>query len=493
MHKSLISTFAVALALALVLAGCGDKAVELVAAPPPAPENAAPPVPDVGRLAVEATTASGIGRSAGEAMAEAMKMALLQVNGAVIQSESVSAKYGLDVSLNEESAYFRASAFAELVKQRSGGVIQSLKVLALEEPTSTNPSRYKATIEASISKFKPSADLQKIKLVIGPVSFSSATVAIGDRSVPSSEVAAQLRQRVNDALVQTGRFAILDRELSPEISRELNMISSGQAPSAELAKLSQLASADLIWSASVDSFDYRKYARKLKTSDRELVSYSGGWSLSQKVVNVATRQVTVSNSLKGALPSTEPTTMSTGVDGAAILQRMTDEAATAIVASILQRTFPLTVVARDGTNVVVGQGGQALQVGNRYEVVSLGNEVKDPQTGQSLGRMESPCCELVIDRVETNLSYGRLENVRSNLDNVPVGGLQVRALARASAANTAAVDAQPALEQPAATSQAANSAAAPTPTPAAAARPSGPRERPAEAIPREAAPKEDKW
>src|SRR5258708_10833347 len=91
---------------------------------------------------------------------------------------------------------------------------------------------------------------------------------MGDRSVSAAEVGATLRQRISDALVQTGRFAVLDREFSPEIEQELAIIATGQAPSAELAKLSQAASADLVWSARVSSFAYNRHARQLKTSDR---------------------------------------------------------------------------------------------------------------------------------------------------------------------------------------------------------------------------------
>lgn len=420
---------------ALAVAGCGQKKEEVHTAStePSAASSVAPPVPDVGTVGSEKVTAFGLGKTAGEAMSEALKMALLQVNGAVIDSESVSAKYGLDVSLDKDSASLRANEFAELVRQRSGGVIQSLRVVSMEEPTEKGPNRYKVTIEANIAKFKPSADMQKVKVVIGPVEFDEPTVEMGDKEVSSADVAATLRQRVNDALVQTGRFAVLDRDFSPEIARELDGITSGQAPSAELTKLSQAASADLVWSAHVSNFAYNRHARKLVTSDRELVSYSGGWGLSEKLVNVATRQVTVSDSLKGSAPDTEPTTLGTGVDGDKVLADMEDDAVKSIVSSILQHMFPLTVVSRDGTNVVLSQGGQAVKEGGRYAVVLVGNEMKDPQTGQSLGRVESPCCDLVVDRVSPNLSYGHLENVHGSLDGLPTGALQVRGEAKAAA------------------------------------------------------------
>lgn len=438
---------ATAVAAAALLAACGKQDPEKAPAAPAA-TNVAPPVPDAGKVGNVATTAQGFGSTAGEAVAEAMKLALLQVNGAALQSASVSAKYGLDVSLDQDAASLRANAFAEVVAQRSGGVIQNFKLVELQEPSVLGGKRYKATIEAQIAKFTPSAEMQKLKVVIGQIRFDGPSLPMGDRTVSSAEVGATIRQRISDALVQTGRFAVLDRELSADIEGELDMIKTGQAPSAELAKLSQAASADIVWSGRVSSLAYNRHARQLKTSDRELVSYSGGWALTEKLVNVATRQVMASDSLRGQAPSVAPTTLSAGVDSHKILEDMTTDMVNQVVTSVLRRTFPVTVVSRDGTNVVLSQGGQALKEGSRYQMVAMGAEMKDPQTGQSLGRVEQPCCELVIERVTPNLSYGWLENVRSNLEQLPVGGLQLRDELKGVAAAKAPPNAAPAAGEP---------------------------------------------
>jgi len=198
-------------------------------------------------------------------------------------------------------------------------------------------------------------------------------------------------------------------------------------------------SADLIWSGRVNALAYNRHARQLQTSDRELVSYSGGWSVSQKLVNVATRQVMNSQTLQGQAPSTAATTLGSGVDSRKVLDGMTNDLVNQVVASILSRTFPITVVSLDGANVVLSQGGQALRSGARYAMVTMGAEMKDPQTGQSLGRVESPCCELVIDRVTPNLSYGHIENARGSMDQMLPGALQVREALKAGAKSQAVV------------------------------------------------------
>ena len=404
------------------------SAAPVAAAATPAPltpATATIPPPDVGKLETVKVTADGYGANASEAVAEAMRLAILQVNGASVDMATVNAKLGIDVTTNQSSASMRAEGFADAVRTRSGGVVQNLRIVNMDEPLLPK-GKYKASIEAGIAKFVVPAELKKIKLVVAPLRFDRASVPIGDRNVPVEEVGTELRQRILDALVNTGRFAVLDRDFSPEIQQELDMISSGEAPKAEIAKLSQAVTADLIWTGRINNLAYNRHARQLRTSDRELVSYSGGWSVSQKMVNVATRQVVTAETLRGEAPSTAPTTLGTGVSAVKVLGGMADDLVNQVVASILSRTFPITVVALEGPNVVLSQGGQALRAGSRYAMVTMGSEIKDPQTGQSLGRVEAPCCQLVIDRVTPNLSYGHIEGASVSLDNLLPGALQVR-------------------------------------------------------------------
>ncbi|MEP7138617.1 MAG: CsgG/HfaB family protein [Caldimonas sp.] len=442
-----IRAFALAL-IAVAAAGCEQKS----APPPPAkpaalapvdrtaPETpsgntpvavvapVAPPVPtmpalDVGKLDTVKVVADGFGATASDAVGEAIRLAILQVNGAAMESTTLSARLGVDVVAGQSAASLRAEGFADAVRTRSGGVVQNFRIVGMSEPGAQGT--YKATIEANIARFVAPAELKKVKLVVAPLRFDRASIPIGDRMVPAREVGIELRQRIQDALVGTGRFAVLDRGFSPEVEQELDMIASGQSPMAEITKLSQAVPADLIWTGRINGLAYNRHAQQLRISDRQLVSYSGGWSVSQKIVNVATRQVMTSETLRGTAPPVAPTTLGRGVNSDRILGGMADDLVNGVVASILQRTFPVTVVALQGADVVLSQGGLALKPGMRYAMVTMGAEIKDPQTGQSLGRTEAPCCELVVDRVTPNLSYGHLEGAAPPSGIAP-SALQVR-------------------------------------------------------------------
>jgi curli biogenesis system outer membrane secretion channel CsgG len=446
------------------------EAPAAVAAPAAAPATVAAPMPDVGKVGTETVNAKGTGASAAEAIDEAIRLALKQVNGTTVDLSSEQFKVTLSLASGKNAEALRANAFAEHIVQSAGGAITGFKVNSIDGPDSRG--FYKADIEASVAKFTPSAaDSKKLKIVIAPLRYDGESFPMGGRSVPADKVAEDLRQQILTALTNTGRFTVLDRDMGGEVAQELDMISSGQAPRAEFGKLGQAMSADVIWVGKITAFAYNRHARQLQTSDRELVSYSGGWGVSQKLVNVATRQVMLSESLRGEAPSVAPTTLGAGVDGGQISEGMQNDIAARVVSGIVSRTFPVTVISREGNAVVLSQGGQAVREGGRYQLVAMGKEMFDPQTNQSLGRVESDCCEVVIDRVTPTMAQGRLERVQMSLDGLQPGALQLRGMVSArvvaAAAAADAGTAAPAVAPKPAKAAAPRAAAAPSAKPAA--------------------------
>jgi hypothetical protein len=144
-------------------------------------------------------------------------------------------------------------------------------------------------------------------------------------------------------------------------------------------------------------------------SDRQVTSYSGGGRITLRLVNATTGQVVMSDSFDHQLASTGPSTLPRVVNGRSMAASMMDSLSGQIGSTIVTTLFPVSVVSVDGDQVVLSQGGDTVQVGQRWQAVRLGEELKDPQTGRSLGRSEHPCCTIRIDRVAAQTSYGTLE------------------------------------------------------------------------------------
>ena len=219
---------------------------------------------------------------------------------------------------------------------------------------------------------------------------------------------------------------MLDRQFDSEVQGELGMIASGQTNIADLAKLGQALSADIVWVGVVNNLAYERSARKLVSADRELVSYGGSWAISQRLINLTTRQVMLSNTLTGEFPRVAPTTMGAGINEVNTLKEIQANIARKATNAIMMKTFPISLVEIDGANVVLSQGEGSVIEGQRFKIYSMGKEIKDPQTGQSLGNMESDCCDVTITRVMPKISYGTLSNVKIKLEGIKPGVLQVR-------------------------------------------------------------------
>jgi curli biogenesis system outer membrane secretion channel CsgG len=447
--------------LCVLLAGC-NKTTDPVAAPA-APAAAGPNLtaqPDVGKIEQVPVTASGSGVTPGGAINEALKTAIMQVNGTKVQATTATLNTfskmtgQLDVETASGSDSIKATAtvqsshFAESIVAQSQGVVSAFSVVKMTPPADKG-GMFTADISATIAKFKAPADSGKIKIVVAPLRSDKTSFDIGGKAVPAALVLGQLRQQLIDALTQSGRFTVLDRQFESELEGELDLITSGKAVNQDFAKLGQALTADLVWVGVVNDLGYQRHARQLQTSDRELVSYSGGWSMSHRMINLATRQILQSATIDGRAPSIAPTTMGSGINADAVLQDMRQDIAKRSADAILLQTFPISVVERDGMNVVLSQGGSSIIQGARYRLYLQGKELKDPQTGQSLGNTESVCCEVLISRVTPKLSYGLLEKVSARLDGVAPGALQVREIVPAAATPPAPSAAAAVTEAPA--------------------------------------------
>lgn len=398
-------------------------------------------LPDMGQTRAVRVTATGHGATAAEAVNEALRLAVMQVNGVALDTQS--SRYSAAVSLvaGQDAMTLQSSGFAQELVQRAGGVISGFKVIRLGPASSPAPAAarasaaksgvaaptFEATIEADVLKFDAPASEGKLKIVVGPIHGLAAQYRVGGLTLSGEELGEAIRAELMAALTQTGRFIVLDRENDAALETELDLLAQGRAPSAEMVKQAQAHLADVIWIGQMGQFAYTAQSRQLEMSDRPLVSHSGGWAMSHKLVHVATRQIMLSDTVQGSLPSTAPTTLPKPIDGARLSGDMRQRLVARAVESILQRTFPVTVASVEGSQVVLSQGGQSVQLGARYQAVVMGKEIKDPQTGQVLGRMESPCCDIVVEQVQPTMAMARVENAQVNLEALPPGAVQLRA------------------------------------------------------------------
>lgn len=330
-------------------------------------------------------------------------------------------------------------------------------------------SYWKVRVKVDVAQYRAPDDQGRPKIVVALPRTLTATYPVGDSTVVAAEVAAAVRARLTDILTQTKRFVVLDREFGAEMQAEIDHINSGNVRVQDSARLGQQLATDLILIPTVDRFEYPRNVQKLRMSGRELVSYSGGGRITLRLLNAATGEVVMSNSFEHKLADADPSTMPRVVDGTNMARQMLDSLSGQIGSAIVTEIFPITVVSLNGDQAVLSQGGESLQAGQRWQAVALSEELKDPQTGRSLGRNEMPVGVVRIDRVSGKTSYGTFEGGVPQLSQpFKPGSIELRSQAATAQAEKPANVGALGTQAPAA--PAAKSAARP-PKPEAVAEP----------------------
>jgi len=451
------------------------------------------------------------GQDAGSTRSEAFAQRLIAASQGVVQSYEIISSEEVDKVDEETTARVRASdggysysaaaslegkvsesasaprrsfeGSASYREQASVDVKRGASSYSSDESRKKMRSYWKVRIRADIPQYRAPEEQGRPKIVVALPKTLAASYAVGDGKTSAPEVADAVRGRLSDILTQTKRFIVLDREFGSDLQAEIDHINSGNVRVQDSARIGQQLATDLILIPVIERFEYPRHVQRLRMSDRELVSYSGGGRITLRLVNATTGEVVMSDSFEHKLASADPSTMPRVVDGKNMAAEMMDALSGQIGSAIVNEIFPITVVSMTGDQVVLSQGGESLQAGQRWQAVYLGEELKDPQTGRSLGRQEAPIGTIRIDRVSTQTSYGTLEEGSAGLAGRPFQpgsiALRQKATDKGVAAITAAQDASP--------------SKAPATAPVAVAKPKAKARAEADAAPPAPAAKDDKW
>lgn len=464
----------------LALASCKkDPATEVTAAMPESAPESFRDNPDFGGVQGVSVEVEGVGPTPNIAALRALDQAIAQVNGRRVSSSTAAMASGVNINVaGLGSTSINSDAYADLVVSSSDGVVRSFAIVSSEEvervdaersfsaqaqlggwlsgdslqvkETERHLTRYwKVLVKAEVAKFVGPKDDGRPSITIAAPRTNSESYAVGDGRVDAAGVVAEIRSRLSDALTQTERFQVLDREFNDEMQAEVEFINSGNARSEEVARLGQRLATDLILVPTIERFAYPRSSRQLRMSNRELVSYSGGGRISLRLINATTGEVVMSETFNHDLSPTAPSTLARSVDGVGLAGQLMDSLSGQMTKAVINEIFPISVIAITGNQVVLSQGGKSVATGERYEAVVLGEELKDPQTGRSLGRMELPCCIVHIDRVADKTSYGSIEGtVPTQLSTFEPGMVELRGLAKQAGISEKSVVAPAAIAQP---------------------------------------------
>lgn len=291
-----------------------------------------------------------------------------------------------------------------------GGSVKTYEVIEEKETA----DGYEVKVRVTVIDYGPRGDAHRPKVGLMHARTLEPTYSFFGDQVPAATVSVLFTQKLAAALTQTNKFAILDRESIAEFTREKSLLVSNDAPLEEQAKLAEMLGSDYLLVGTISQAKLERTRQNLAAADytvnqdraRVVFNYRLILSYSRQIVSAGTVEKYLKNEEIRALADEQS---SAKWDAGQIRDALFAIVANEVVAQIIDQLYPVRVatVQADG-QVVVNQGGDRISQGAMFEIYKQGEEVFDPDTTESLGKIEALIATIRITRVANKMSFAEI-------------------------------------------------------------------------------------
>jgi hypothetical protein len=340
--------------------------------------------------------AEGIGTTQRDAILDALKTAVGQINGMDISSQTISRLATQVIDTDQYTEFTASTEFVEDISSATSGQIDSFDVVSSRVRPDFN-NAIEVVLRVKVAKYVASKQLNRLRMsVYDP--YLDASIASEPDAI---RFARSLRRKVEDYLTQTRRFAMLDRQMLTDTQDELNLIANGGMPTSELARLGQRVGSDYLVMITV-------YEHGRIVNDRQLLGTTAikrdvidMAEVSVRIIDVATSQIKYA---KNQIFQIDPAKAA-----------LDEHASFQLGQFISNAIYPAKIVAIDGAVLTIGQGGDTMQNGAEYHIVQQGERLADPYTKESIGRKETIIGIARITRVQSKQSTAEIISLDMNI------------------------------------------------------------------------------
>lgn len=246
-------------------------------------------------------------------------------------------------------------------------------------------------------------------------------------SLEPVSMASGLTDQLTDALMQSGGFVVLERDIISDIMGEQNLVTGGRARQSQSARTGKMIAAQVLIKGAVTEFD------PYKSSGGKGLSF-GGINLSNskssahialiiRLIDTTTSEVIASvrsegtadakssglSFVSGALEANANKSVRTPVDKA--IQIAIDRAVILIAHQLKDMPYQGRIVKVTPVSLYISASKRdGTMVGDEFTILSVGEEIIDPFTGEFLGRDTVEIGTVVVTTVKDRYAIGKISD-----------------------------------------------------------------------------------
>jgi curli biogenesis system outer membrane secretion channel CsgG len=272
--------------------------------------------------------------------------------------------------------------------------------------------QWEVTILANILKYKTPgiSPHSRRKIAIMPFRTLMPSYKVNSSRYTANAFGESFNQHLTNHLTQARRFTVLDRGYVNEYLTERNIILSSDSSTDEQIKIGEVLGVDYIVVGKIGQASIGRKDTSIDITGESRSSYQAEFDIDYRIIVLATRQVKWSDTVSLSLDQDTIEKITTGKGDNAASQAILSHFASIISNQLMSNIYPLRVVSTSMSRntVVLNQGGKSLEVGDKLEVMSLGEKVVDPYTGESLGQQEHMIATVEVISILPKMSTAKV-------------------------------------------------------------------------------------
>ncbi len=372
----------------------------------------------------------GHGKDRNEAVKDGIYRAIEQVRGVKVDTAAYEFSFsGTGAGVTADAPGNRRIDFDSVNVSTSGtantteigGLVKGYEVL---EEKKLDDGTYEVKLKVDVYDYGTSEQTKRVKIALMPVKTQQPTYSFLNTTIPAATLSELFTQRLVVGLTQTNKFAVLDRESINAFAKERNMLVSFDAPLREQARLIETLGGDYLFVGTITQASIERIDTYLETADYTKRQYKARFNLDYRLVDSATKQLVVASNVQKYLENEQVRKLADEQNPAewdsaqvrdAFLKIVADE----VIAAIIDRVYPVKIVAIQGDQIILNQGGDRMAKGMQFDVYSEGQEIFDTDTNESLGKIENLIATIEVQRVTNNMSFATI--VKGDMANITKG------------------------------------------------------------------------
>lgn len=374
----------------------------------------------------EKIRALGYGVSANTAIQEALIESLKQRKGVNIDSirtfKNDISEYAKSIDGQSTNEVEINKLIQSKVTEITTGIIHRYRII---ENRKNSDNEWEAELEIIFKKYKTPgiSPHSRRKIAIMPFRTLKSSYQINDKIYSSTETSRQFAQHLTNHIIHSRRFSVLDREYMDEYLKERKLVLSTNSSLDEQMKLGEVLGVDYMIVGKIGQASINKNKEYLDLIGETLITRGAEFNIDYRIIVMPTRQIKWSDTVSMSIDSKTMKSLTQNATDNVIHQRVMDYFAQIISGQLLANIFPLKIVniSQRLKTITLNQGGKSLKVGEVFEVMTLGEEMFDPYTKESLGQDEEQIAIAKILKVLPKFSKAKI--IKGSIEDIQKGDI----------------------------------------------------------------------